>query len=70
MLQKYLGDEYTVTQITHEDGRISFNVKRDDFEYNTIRYRAKQAQQVNILEMIGLTVQMKYASWKFNKGLK
>jgi hypothetical protein len=69
-LQEYLGDEYTVTQLTDEDQRVSFNVKRDGFEYTTFSYHPVQAVSLSIIKVIGMTVETKYSSWKFLQELK
>lgn len=67
-LQEYLGTEYIVTQITHEDGYVSFNVKREGFEYDSLKYHLKQLP--SIINILGNTVITKYASWKFLQEMK
>lgn len=69
-LQEYLGTEYTVTQITDGDGRISFNVKRDGFDYTTLSYHPQQAVLPSIIKVLGMTVQTKYSSWKFKQEME
>lgn len=65
-LQEYLGLEYTVTQVVDDKGGISFNVKREEFDYTTFTYKNVNP---NIIKIIGLTVQTKYSSWRFLKEL-
>jgi hypothetical protein len=67
-LQEYLGAEFQVTAITSEDGKISFNVKREGFEYITISYHPKQLP--SLVNLIGQTIETKYSSWKFLQELK